>query len=207
MFDSVRGFHRLLGVTGRKMILWDEPGWGQLRDELEKLLADSTVSVHTRQIQPQTKKEVDASATRLTTTSPLAMGNCGDCVLIDFEIFSPSRSESIKRRVMPEMYFQVTNPNSTDVHYRFDQLFHMIISTHFWNSHLTKIQEFMSSVYELTDIRLLAHTRTRYSNMNEFESFLLYQFFYPDLVNSDVPELSKLKGSWKSVVGSDLSGI
>jgi hypothetical protein len=192
-------YQRYLGV-GSGPPFWITEQWQRLRSRLgilPSLLHEG--SAHARQVQRGTKKDISTSFALSTDRRDWCQEDHTDRIMTDIQIFWPSRSECLRRREIPTVYLHLFNASLSEGREVYDQVFHLAVQEQYFSVYRDELQQVYSDICEVLVCGLLAETRSRYTNLNQFESFLIFGLNYRGYNPARLPELDKLPGSWKLI--------
>jgi hypothetical protein len=199
--------------------LWHWTTWREIVPKVSALAESfgTAPSVHSRQI--IRGKSSAAPLGRLSWTeaghqrwchgSPLTEDRCRDWLFIDTEIFMPRRSQLIKARAYPVAYLEIRPVIAHESRRtKYDEELLLAVRLTDFDVHHEAVRRFISEVQPLARAVLTLSESRRVVSLNQFESILPEDFSYVGMLEDELPDLGRLRGSWKveAVGANGLSG-
>lgn len=191
----------------RKGSFWDCANWKTfLFPVLDELLkrAGCTPSVQCRQVKGAHSKEVafgsldwspdDAEKWCHSSENP----ERDAWKFIDLQVFCPAKAGLIKEGTLPKIYMQVKPMTRSDTESKtsYDEGIHLAFAVNFVRENARHVQATLSYLARLPSVVAIYRTESKITQLNAFESLVREDFMYRGMLESALPDVTKMRSKW-----------
>lgn len=194
--------------NSQKGSFWDCSYWSEHIFPPLNTLIDSElgVSVHCRQVVGPNSREVKFG--RLEWSQQGASAWCHGVAgnedvrsgwsFVDLQVFSPPRTTLIDRGGLPSVYIQVKPVTRRDVPRKtaYDQGIQLAIVEDFARQRQHTIDAAIADLTASPGVVALYYGESKVGALNEFESILREDFMYRGMLDTELPDVRRMRGKW-----------
>ena len=123
-------------------------------------------------------------------------------IFVDLQVYCPPKALLIKEDGLPAIYVQLQPLGRKDYAARrakYDQGIHIAIDERLAREKSSSVQQLSERLLGLPGAVSLYESSSRISALNAFESALREDFVYRGILDSELPDVTKMRGKWSRV--------
>jgi len=192
-----------------KGVFWQHDVWrSRIFPGLDRLirLVGCNPSIHCRQITKVGSKEVkfgklrwaDEDAAKWCHDSELTAGRFTEWIMVDVQVYCPSKKALIEKMDFPSLYIQVEPMAWGGVSSKtiYDQGVHVAIKLGVYKKISQQVDDQIRELAQSVSAIAVYQCTSRVQSLNSFESLVREDFVYRGMLDDELPDLRRMKGKW-----------